>query len=122
MQGLKVLVAGMGALIVVSLGLLAWGFYSKLSTQGDIGAPVTGVPPQLPAGAAPGAAADAGAPPSAAGFGEVRVELPAGCTLAELRSEPGRLFVRTGPVGLCERVLVLDPATGTLLGTFVFRP
>ncbi|QLH40205.1 MAG: hypothetical protein HWD60_16435 [Defluviicoccus sp.] len=55
-------------------------------------------------------------------FGEVHIELPAGCTLAGMYGDSGHLYVRTGPEGLCERVLVLDPVSGTLLGTFVFRP
>ena len=117
MQGLKVMVVGMGALIVISLGLLAWGFYSRLAppTDNSKAAPVAGTGQ----GQAPGAQGASVALPE---FGEVHIELPAGCTLAGMYSDSGRLYVRTGPEGLCERILVLDPVSGMLLGTFVFRP
>lgn len=117
MQGLKVMVVGMGALIVISLGLLAWGFYSRVAppTDNSKAATVAGAGH----GEGPGAHGASVALPE---FGEVHIELPAGCTLAGMYGDSGHLYVRTGPEGLCERVLVLDPVSGTLLGTFVFRP
>lgn len=105
MQGLKILVVVLGILIVISMGLLGWGIYGKLAQRS--------------------AAPDKNASATARSFGElgeVKVELPTGCTLVEMRPHGDRLYLRTGPVGLCERILVLDAATGRLLGTLVLRP
>ena len=56
------------------------------------------------------------------GLGEVRVDLPAGCAVVEMRPHADRLYLRTGPTGLCERIIVLDATSGQVLGTFVLRP
>lgn len=117
MQALKILVVGLGVLIVISIGLLGWGFYSKLKPpeSGGKGAPDEAAPGSW--SASPGLSA----PPAAAAFGEIRVPLPAGCTALEMRPTIDRLYVRTGPTGLCERILVFDNA-GRLLGSIVLAP
>lgn len=119
MQALKLVVVGLGVLIVISIGLLGWGFYSKLKRpegSGDIAsAPAVPAPPFAGSTATPTTAA-----PQAA-FGEVRALLPAGCTVVEMRPTGDRLYVRTGPTGLCERIIVFDTA-GRLLGSIVLAP
>lgn len=106
MQGLKILVVIMGILIVISMGLLGWGIYSRLAHRS--------IPEQE-------------TPPSATvrpsgHFGEVRVDMPAGCTVVEMRPHADRLYLRTGPTGLCERIIVLDASNGRVLGTVILRP
>ena len=109
MRGLKTLVIVLGALIFVSMGLLGWGFYSRLRQPPAAGAENTPVK----TAATPAGWADAG---------EVRVPLPEGCTITEMRPEGNRLFLRTGPAGLCERIVVIDMTSGRTLGTLVVRP
>ncbi len=88
MQALKVLVIGMGILIVLGLGLVAYGLVSRVSTKG------------------------------APGFGDVELALPPGCGLADARAQDGRLVVRSdGPVERgCQQVFVIDIASGKILG------
>ena len=117
MQALKLVVVGLGVLIVISIGLLGWGFYTKLKRSDSVAATgpatATSMPPL--AGAAPAATA------ATAAFGEVRYPLPSGCTAVEMRPAGDRLYVRTGPTGLCERIIVFD-AAGRLLGSIVLTP
>ena len=106
MQGLKVLVVVMGILIVISMGLLGWGIYNRLAQRSVASgerSPIAKVRPSE-------------------GLGEVRVDLPAGCAVVEMRPHADRLYLRTGPTGLCERIIVLDATSGQVLGTFVLRP
>lgn len=106
MHPLKALVIALGALIAISLGLVAWGFYSKATAPGFKLTKSAETAPTAPA----------------AGFGEQHLALPEGCSVVEMRSDGDRLFIRTGPSGLCERIMVVDVAAGKLLGTFVLRP
>lgn len=114
MQALKGLVVGLGILIVGGFVLLIYGFYTSFNN------------PDFKVTADKGgeASAPAGEPavPRPRGFGESRISLPDGCTLIEMRPDGDRLYLRTGPSGLCERVLVVDPASGEVLGTFIVKP
>jgi hypothetical protein len=118
MQALKLVVVGLGVLIVISIGLLGWGFYSKLKRSEGAGdaTPAQVAPPLADSGSAPGQAM----PPAA--FGEVRVALPPGCTAVEMQPHAGKLYVRIGPAGPCERILVIDGTSGRLLGSIVLAP
>jgi hypothetical protein len=107
MRALKTLVIVLGVLIVVSMGLLGWGFYSRLGQRA------------LPAD---GETVSSGKGRASAEFGDVRVELPAGCTVVELRPHADRLYLRTGPTGLCERIVVVDAGSGRVLGTILLKP
>ena len=90
MQALKVLVIGMGILIVLGLVLVAYGLMSRVSENGG----------------------------GAEGFGVVSLGLPAGCSIAEARGHEGRLILRTqGPEARgCQQVIVVDLASGQILG------
>ena len=114
MQALKGLVVGLGILIVIGFVLLVYGFYTEFSNPDLKG---------LTDGSGE-ASVEAGerAFPEVQGFGETRIGLPDGCTVVEMRPDGDRLYLRTGPTGLCERVLVVDPTTGEVLGTFVVKP
>lgn len=104
----------MALLIAVGMALFAYGLYQKIADPeftffpaetGD-GPPVTAVP-RLPA---PG------------DFGTIAVPLPEGCVLARVIPEGDRLYLRIGPAGRCERVVVVDVATGSVLGTITVGP
>jgi len=96
MQALKALVIGMGILIVVGLGFVAYGLVGRTSKLGS--APV--------------------------GFGEISLDLPAGCTIAAAESEGGRIIVRTDGPGErgCQQVLVIDQSGGKILGRIHASP
>jgi hypothetical protein len=106
MQGLKILVVVMGILIVVSMGLLGWGIYNRLAHRSVAEDETTPAATVRPSG----------------NLGEVRIELPTGCNVVEMRPHADRLYLRTGPIGLCEQIIVLDASKGRVLGTFVLRP
>ncbi len=133
MRALKGLVIGMGLLIAGGMALFAYGLYQKITDPGFTffaGEPGDGAPAAVPA-AVPAAAptpaptpapapAAAVAPPAA--FGTIAVPLPAGCVLARVIPEGDRLYLRIGPAGRCERVVVVDVATGSVLGTIAVQP
>ncbi len=104
----------MGLLIAVGMALFAYGLYQKIADPeftffpGETGeAPPFTVVPPLPA---PGA------------FGTIAVPLPEGCVLARVIPDGGRLYLRIGPAGRCERVVVVDVASGAVLGTITVGP
>jgi len=112
-QAIKALVIALTALIVISLGLLVYGFMTRLSG------------PKAKADTA-GAGVGAAAPPT--GFGQVRMPLPTGCTVMETRPDGDRLYLRIGSrregelSGSCEEILVFEAVTGRHLGTIDLRP
>ena len=90
MQALKILVVGMGILIVIGLGFVAYG---------------------LTGGGAKKAEVDAA-------FGEVELPLATGCVIASATIGEGRLILRgDGPAERgCQQVILADPASGRILG------
>jgi hypothetical protein len=114
MQALKGLVVGLGILIVIGFVLLIYGFYTSFNNPNFKVMANKGNEASMPAGKP--------ATPRPRSFGEVRIGLPDGCTLIEMRPDGDRLYLRTGPTGLCERIIVVDPGGGEVLGTFVVKP
>jgi hypothetical protein len=114
MQALKGLVVGLGILIVIGFVLLIYGFYTSFTNPSFKVMAKKGNEASAPAGKP--------ATPRPGSFGEVRISLPDGCTLIEMRTDGDRLYLRTGPIGLCERIVVVDPDSGEVLGTFVVKP
>ncbi len=128
MQALKGLVVGLGLLIVLGVIGLGYGFYvkyqdkeTKLFNRPAETAPAAVSPPiaDVPPIASVPPIADV---PPAAGFGEARLNLPDGCAVTEMRPDGNRLYLRTGPTGLCERIVIVDVTSGDVLGTLVVRP
>lgn len=105
-------------LIIAGFALLAYGFYLKITD------PDFRVSTPSPGSEAVAAASPPQSVPMPAGraFGEVRLPLPEGCSVVEMEPDGGRLYLRTGPEGLCERIVVLDAATGAVIGTVTIRP
>lgn len=97
MKAIKALVAFMGALLLAGLALLGWGLYSqsgKMATKAKPSATVSG------------------------DFAAVSVPLPAGAQVQQVLVAGDRVVLRiTG--GGPERLIVLDPSTGTVAGSFV---
>ncbi len=122
MQALKGLVIGLGLLIVLGVIGLGYGFYLKYH---DKDTKLFKGSSETAATAAPAAAAVsppiAGTPP-AAGFGEARLDLPDGCAVTEMRPDGNRLYLRTGPTGVCERIIIVDVTSGDVLGTILVKP
>jgi len=58
----------------------------------------------------------------AQGFGDVVVQLPAGCTPIEMHPDGPLLYLRTGPAGTCARIWLIEVRTGRLLGSLRFEP
>ncbi len=95
MRGLKTLVVGLGMLVVIGMGILAWGIYRK-ATDPDFR------PFSQPAA-------------KGASFGEVAVRVPEGCRIVEMRPQGERLYLRLDGGAQCQRVVVVDTAGGTVL-------
>jgi len=104
MQFLNSLVIGLGVLIFAGLGLLAYGFYHKTHDPGW----------RMLSSGAPG-------PRPAPAFGNVGLELPAGCTIDDVSPDGERAYLTVGPAdGPCARVIVFDVVAGRVLG--VIKP
>ncbi|MCP5365152.1 MAG: hypothetical protein H6905_08005 [Hyphomicrobiales bacterium] len=110
MQALKTLVYGMGILIVLAILLLTYGFYTRIT---DPNSRLFKNDDESP----PAEEAE-----SSSLQGEIRVPLPEGCTIVEMHPYGQRLYLRTGPVGSCERVLIVDLSSGQLLGSLILAP
>lgn len=101
MQVIKALVIGMGVLLVVGIGLLGYGLYrTSVKSSGPQAVSV---------------------PLSGAGFGTVSVPVAPGSQVMEMRDVGGRLVVLLEEGGT-RRIVVLDPATGGVAGSFVLSP
>jgi len=137
----------MGVLIVIAFILLGFGFYMRI-TNPDFrlfkGRDATVATSPEPHDAATGAALPAATPlppatplPSAAttlppattlpaagaqGFGDVVVQLPAGCSPIEMHPDGPLLYLRTGPAGTCARIWLIEVRTGRMLGSLRFEP
>lgn len=107
MQALKALVIFMGVVIVIGVAVVGVTIYNRMNKLGGT------APEPAPA------ASSASAPPidlGAYSFGEKRVPLPEGCRVIEMVPAGDRLLLRLGSLPRCNRILVIDLATGAQLG------
>ena len=88
MQALKYLVIFMAVLIVAGMALLAYGLVTRVANDGG------------------------------EGFSTVDVPLPEGCSIAETAVSENRMILRFDGLAErgCQQVVVVDMATGKLLG------
>jgi len=107
MRALKFIVIGMGALIVLAVGLIGFGLYKK---SVDPGWKLFGTRPDAPVAASAGALA----PPAT--FGEIKLDLPEGCRITDVRPDGPRAYLLLGPAPVCEGVIVVDTQNGRILG------
>lgn len=105
MRALKAIVIGMGAMIVAAIVLIAYGLYKKsVDPSWRLFGPKT--------------QATETAPPSAPAlpFGDIRLDIPSGCRIIDVRPDGRRAYVLIGPDAPCSAVIVVDTATGQVLG------
>ena len=50
-------------------------------------------------------------------WGHVNLNLPSNCRLSDFKSDGSRLYLMTGPVGECQKIMVIETDTGRVLGT-----
>lgn len=100
MKLLKGLVVFMGILVVAGMAALAYGIYMK-ATDPDFTV----------------FADKPGEGKVSAAFGDVSFPLPADCNIVETIPEGDRLYLRIGPVGPCERIVVINAGDGSVLGS-----
>lgn len=98
MKAIKALVIFMGLLIVAGLAVLGWGLSNQTAKSTPTRVATEG-----------------------ARFGTVEIAVPAGMKVEQTLVAGERVVLRlTGGAG--ERFVVLDPADGTVAGSFVLRP
>ena len=103
MKALKILVIAMSLLMVAGLGLLGWGLATKTMKHGS-------TPP-----------ASASAADSVPTFDPVSVPLPVGARVAQMSIASDRIILHVvGRDG--DRIVVLDPLGGHIVGSFVLAP
>lgn len=118
MQALKALVIVMGVLIAVGTTVVVVTIYNRMQTlDKDTSAQTTAQSAPLPA---PSTTPAPAAPLPV--FGEARVAVPDGCRVVEMIPAGERLLLRLGSVARCNRILVLDLAGGSVLGSFELTP
>ena len=108
MQALKGLVVGLGILIIVGFLVLVYGFYVKLSDPDFKPFKDSEDPPAEEELVGP--------------VQDLKLDLEPGCNVVDMRPEGTRLLLRTGPTGLCERIIIIDMRTMKTLGTIFVRP
>lgn len=101
MQAIKALVIGMGILILVGLGILAYGLTSKFGSTMSGGAP-----------AAPGNDA----------FGTIRASLPAGATVETVQVQDGAAVVHLSMPDGGVQIMVFRLSDGRQTGTIELQP
>ena len=98
MKAIKALVVFMGVLLIAGLALLGWGLYAQAG--------------KMTRKAGTAASGD---------FGTVSVPLAAGARVEQVLAVGDRVVLRvTG--GGPDRLVVLDPAVGSVAGSFVVTP
>lgn len=112
MQALKALVIFLGVLIVVGMGILAYGIMLKFDEwQARKEAEQQAVP------------AAAGTPVVAEVWtGELEVPVPAGASVAETVVAEGQMIVRLSLPDGGQRYLIFDLGTGKQVGSIQLRP
>lgn len=107
MQALKAIVIFLGILILAGTTVVAVTIVKRLGGTAET-------------------STESGAEPRAvvrpAGFGEASVAIPEGCRVEALDTAGERLVLRLGSGGRCEQILILDMATGSLLGRLTLAP
>lgn len=110
MRALKALVIVMGVLILAGMGLVGYGIVKRVAT------------PERPSQPATMPTASAVSAPEARPYGPVEISLPSGARIARTRTSGERLIVELELASGGERLLVLDLATGALVGTIDLMP
>ncbi|MBI1244078.1 MAG: hypothetical protein GC202_03655 [Alphaproteobacteria bacterium] len=102
MRALKTVVIGLGVLCAAAFGVLVWLVASKAGGR-----------------SAPPAPASAAAPSAVQGWGELDLGLPAGSRIVAIAASGATLAIQVRLPDGAERIIVVDPGTGTPLGRIV---
>jgi hypothetical protein len=110
MRALKALVIVLGILLVFGTGVLIWGIMRQIEKMGQQDAEET--TPTVDT-------TQAVATPDIAPWGRVDLKLPFGTRIQSLTNAGDYIVLHlySGTPGTDERVLVIEPGTGTLMGT-----
>lgn len=111
MQAIKALVIGLGILIVAGIALLAYAFYARMT---DPEFRLAKTERQQAAAVRAGQRGER--------FGQANLDLPEGCSIVEVQPDGKWLYLRVGPPGPCERVVIVDPLSGRVHGSLIARP
>lgn len=111
MQAIKALVIVLGILIVAGIVLLVYAFYARTTD-----------PEFRLMKSERQQAATSRATQRNEGFGQANLALPEGCEMADMQPEGKWLYVRIGPAGPCERIVIVDPSSGRVHGSLLARP
>jgi len=105
MRALKAIVIGMGVMIVMAVALIGYGLYKKSVDPGWklFGKPVVISTP-----------ADGNAPLGS--FDDIHLGLVSGCKITDVRPDGRRAYVMTGPVDICNGIIVIDIKDGRVIG------
>jgi len=117
MQALKALVIFMGVVIVIGVAVVGVTIYNRMNRLGEA-APTSEATVDSQAAAPAAAATDVPLP----AFGDMSVPVPEGCRVVEMVPAGDRLLLRLGSGQRCNRILVVDLATGTQLGSIDLVP
>jgi hypothetical protein len=112
MKALKAVVIFLGALIVIGMGILAYGIMLKFDTwqaRKDSQAPPATVDMGSPAVAEPWA-------------GNLQVAVPVGSKVAETIIGEGQLIVRLSVPDGSQRYMIFDLSTGKQIGSIDLQP
>ena len=102
MQLLKALVIGMGVLIILAVGMLAYGLLSKTKSP----------PP----------------PPETMSFEDLALSGNAGCRIENATPDGQRLVIELAPASgaasvlACEKIIIIDMNTGAIIGGVALQP
>lgn len=94
MRALKALVIGMGVLIVAGVVVIV---VTMVNRAGQLGSP------------------------SSDSFGEASLDLPAGTEIVSIEGTGGRLAVHARIPGQGDRIIIVDPSSGAVLGVVSAR-
>ena len=117
MQALKAIVIFLGVLIVIGMGILAYGITQKFEewqAKKDSEAAPTPLVAVAPAGSAP-VMAEVWA-------GDLKVAVPAGARVAETVVADGQMIVRLSLADDSQRYLIFDLGTGKQIGAIELQP
>ena len=125
MRALKGFVIVLGLTIVFVMGVMVWGLFKKSENPDFKMFTFSGL--ESGKTTTPSAASSVPAPTGiTASWGTVSLNLPMGCAIGRMETQPGKLFIHARPradaVSGCSRVTVIDPDTGHVLGTIVGGP
>lgn len=113
MQALKALVILLGVLIVLAAGFIAVTLYKRGTAKIETGAVAAGAQQS----------GRESAPPSALqSFGAKHIAIPQGAHVEEMVTTQGRLIVRLRLADGSSQALIIDSATGAVLGELDFAP